>query len=341
MGCDWCFGFMSYSSWWRQHRKLFNDHFNPITVLDYQPAQITHTHLFLRRLLEEPHDFIEHIRLFFAGSIMEVTYGIRVNSHSDSYVSVAEQCLAAISIASVPGRFLVDTFPILKHIPTWFPGAEFKRLANGWSQLNHQLVYRPLEDVKEKIRQGIAKPSVAQSMLESAPDEIGPEYETLVRNCAGIAYAGGADTTVSTIQTFFLAMAMHPDAQAKAQAELDAVVGHSRLPTFADQSSLTYIEALTLELARWNSVSPLALPHASTSDDTYEGYFIPKGTIVLANSWAILNNPDTYPEPERFKPERFLINGHINKDILDPREITFGYGRRYVQSNFILSTGLR
>lgn len=69
--------------------------------------------------------------------------------------------------------------------------------------------------------------------------------------------------TVSAVQTFFLAMALYPDVQRKAQAELDAVVGGSRLPDFSDRDSLPYINALVKESMRWNQVTPLGKPFRS------------------------------------------------------------------------------
>jgi cytochrome P450 len=77
--------------------------------------------------------------------------------------------------------------------------------------------------------------------------------------------------------TFFLAMATHPDCQTKAQEEIDSVIGTHRLPEFDDRSSLPYVEAVYREVMRWKPVAPLIIPHATTEDDVYEGYFIPKG----------------------------------------------------------------
>jgi cytochrome P450 len=59
------------------------------------------------------------------------------------------------------------------------------------------------------------------------------------------------------VQTIFLAMALYPEVQKKAQAEIDAVVGPDRLPDFQDRSSLPYINAIVKESARWNLVVPL------------------------------------------------------------------------------------
>jgi len=62
--------------------------------------------------------------------------------------------------------------------------------------------------------------------------------------------------TVSAIYAFFLAITMFPEAARKAQAELDSVTGHDRLPTFSDRPSLPYINALVSEVLRWHTVVP-------------------------------------------------------------------------------------
>ena len=65
--------------------------------------------------------------------------------------------------------------------------------------------------------------------------------------------------TVSTIQCLFLAMALYPEVQKKAQEELDNVIGNDRLPEFSDRDSLPYINAVVKELLRWNPVLPLGI----------------------------------------------------------------------------------
>ena len=84
-------------------------------------------------------------------------------------------------------------------------------------------------------------------------------------------------------------MVTHPEIQMKAQAELDRVVGTDRLPSYADRASLPYIEAIYRELLRWRPPLNMGVPHTSTKDDNYEGYFIPKGLFVFqisSNSFA-------------------------------------------------------
>ena len=98
-------------------------------------------------------------------------------------------------------------------------------------------------------------------------------------------------------------MAKHPDIQKKAQEEIDTVIGNDRLPEISDRDDLPYIVAILKEVLRWKPILPLsesellaffiydddqlAVSHSSTEDDEYNGYFIPKGTSVLANAWLV------------------------------------------------------
>ena len=65
--------------------------------------------------------------------------------------------------------------------------------------------------------------------------------------------------TVSTLGTFILAMVLYPEVQAKAQAELDRVIGSGRLPEPGDKASLPYIEAVIRETLRWHPVVPVGM----------------------------------------------------------------------------------
>lgn len=79
-------------------------------------------------------------------------------------------------------------------------------------------------------------------------------------------------------------MALFPDVQKKAQAELDQVVGPSRLPDFDDLERMPYIQAIVMETMRWMPVVPIGVPHAVVTDDVYKGYHIPKGAMVVVVS---------------------------------------------------------
>ncbi len=95
--------------------------------------------------------------------------------------------------------------------------------------------------------------------------------------------------THASICAFFLAMSLYPDVQKKAREELDAVVGSTRLPKLGNRANLPYINAIVKETLRWHTVTPMDIPHASTEDDEYDGFFIPEGSIVMVNAWSVAN----------------------------------------------------
>lgn len=93
--------------------------------------------------------------------------------------------------------------------------------------------------------------------------------------------------TVAALSTFFLAMLVSPDAQRKAQEEIDQLTGGLRLPVASDRSSLPFIDAMVKETLRWGPVGPMILPHSSTEDDIWNGHLIPKDAIIIANVWSV------------------------------------------------------
>jgi len=263
---------------------------------------------------------------------------------NDEYVVVAQDALTGVNVAGVPGAFWVEYFPFLKNIPGWIPGVTFKKFAKQYKPRVEEMRFRPFQDVRTKLQSDVGIDCVAASLLRDLPeDTTSREYtekEEIAINTTGVAYAGGADTTTSSAQSFLIAMAMFPDVQTKAQEELDRVVGPDRLPDFNDCNALVYIRAIVLESLRWMPVFPLGLPHSTSEDDDYNDYFIPKGTVVIPNQWAMLHDPKTYPDPEKFYPDRFIKKGEIDSDVLSPSKIAFGFGRRICPGRYLSDNSL-
>jgi len=123
-------------------------------------------------------------------------------------------------------------------------------------------------------------------------------------------------------------MVLYPKVLKKAQAELDRVVGHGRLPDYSDREDLPYIEAIMKEVLRWNPPLPIAIPTRVTQDDVYRGYFIPEGATIVQNVWAVTRDEKLFPDPETFNPDRYLKDGKIDPTVFSPEERVFGGGRR-------------
>lgn len=155
--------------------------------------------------------------------------------------------------------------------------------------------------------------------------------------------------TVSVLLSAILLLVKHPTVLRKAQVELDTkILSSGRLPDMGDEDALPYIAAVLLETLRISPVLPTStsalfsaslhaepcgagVVHLLETDDVYNGYHLPGKSVVVGNAWAILRDPIAYPEPEVFKPERWLTGdgSAINKEVRTPEASgTFGFGRR-------------
>ncbi|KAJ7454671.1 cytochrome P450 [Mycena latifolia] len=328
VGGDFMFAFKRYGDTWRTHRRLFHQEFQPIAVKLFHRQELQEAHNLIRRLLDTPDDYAKHFQHVVSAAIMSIAYGLDVRPSDDPYLNAAQAAVRAMSMAGVPGRFLVDIIPALKYIPSWFPGAGFKRKAAEWNKLVKHMVDRPFMDAKRAVQEGVARPSFCTERLRALYDnEVEAAQEQDIKEVAGTIYAAGTDTLVASLLVFLRAMLENPEAQKKAQEEIDSVLSLGQLPDFADEKALPYVTALVKETLRWWPVTPIGVPHFIVSEDIYRGYRIPAGSIVIANTWAMFNDESVYPEPRSFKPERFLIGGQLNSAARDP-DAAFGFGRR-------------
>ncbi|KAH9855276.1 CyP450 monooxygenase [Lenzites betulinus] len=327
---------MRYGQGWRQQRRIFHQHLQSNLVHTcYRPHIEQATHDLLLNLLDAPEGFSNHIHHLFAASVLSLGYGIKIARDDDHYAEMLRNAMKVLEAAIIPGKYLVEILPVLRYLPSWFPGTEFRRDATyvreKMSHAKH-LLYEHGKSLLDSDPELGGDHSMLASMLRRFGnlqlDGIATkEDETCIIGALLSVYIAGSDTTVASLRAFFLAMAMTPDVQRKAQAELDAVVGRSRLPNLDDRDGLPYINAVVKELTRWNVVAPIGLPHSCLEDDVYDGYFIPKGSVVIANLWAFSRDPRYYPDPETFDPERFFKDGKCYPGARDPSSYIFGLGR--------------
>ncbi|KAI7227304.1 putative cytochrome P450 [Hortaea werneckii] len=284
-------------------------------------------------LKDQGKDLNRYLKIEVAEVIVKIVYGYEIEREKpDPYLQAVERALQQISDAAVPGKWAVDIFPFLEHLPEFL--APFKRTAREWRATLMEVVNEPYTFSKKNLTEETVRDSFVARALEQAETEtsLGPDEDHAIKWTAASLYTGGADTSVSTLEAFFLAMSLYPSVQRKAQAELDTVLGSqpTRPPTTADRPRLPYLNALVEEAQRWHPITPMGLPHTTSSDllvggkQQHEGYLIPAGAIILPAIWWMTRDPVTYHSPEEFKPERFLPPYH------EPlaTEVTFGFGRR-------------
>ncbi|CAE6495896.1 unnamed protein product [Rhizoctonia solani] len=317
-------GLLNYGDRWKGHRKVMHEVLQKKALKIMWPAIVKHTRSLVLRI-SDTRGLQSKIAHAVGAVILQSAYGYEATEAGDPMIGIARAGMQGFSDASMPADFLVNIFPWLQYVPSWFPGAGWKRQAIAWSKARESLINIPFEWTKQQMVNGTALPSALGSLLAglanngSVTDQ--KEEEDRIKWAIGSLYAGAIETTTSTILIFILAMIHNPDIQVKAQQELDTVVSNQRLPEMQDQDDLPYIGRVVKEVFRWRPVGPLGVPHVCAKDDVYRGYFIPKEAVVMGNIWAMCSNPETYPNPEKFDPDRFKIP-------TTPDPPTFGFGRR-------------
>ncbi|KAJ8032093.1 Cytochrome P450 2C25 [Holothuria leucospilota] len=117
--------------------------------------------------------------------------------------------------------------------------------------------------------------------------------------------AGLESTALSLVWTIAL-ISSRPDVEERLEKEVEEVIGYERNPCLADRENMPYTKAVIQESLRYVTVAPLGVYHKVQKDTWFKGYFLPKDTMILPNLWGMHHDPDTFPEPDKFKPERFI-----------------------------------
>jgi cytochrome P450 len=267
-------------------------------IRDHRVFQQNEGKLLTQDLLDRPDEYVFSIERYSVSVVSIIGWGRRINRINDPVAQTALAIMEGVDLV-VPCNQITEVLPSVIRLPSWiwsYPSvckAQARRAGRFFYLLSSEAVNRG--------------ENYAQRLLAAQADHglSNEEIASLTSNLIG----GGVDTTSSTIITFILAMCVFPEAQRKAHEELDGVIGLDRSPSIDDRESLPYVNAVVSEALRWRTVTILGgIPHAPIHDDEYRGYHIPKGTGIYGNIWAIHRHPREFPDPDNFRPERF-VNG--------------------------------
>ncbi|KAF8599139.1 cytochrome P450 [Ceratobasidium sp. AG-I] len=330
-----------YTEDWRTLRRAAHETLTQPACAQHITIQRAESSQLLYDCLVDPKGFYTHIRRNSTSVILSVLFGKRAPRFETKEVQDFFEVNHMWSEALAPGVLPpVDFLPFLKYLPTFL--ASWKTYCETIRRLQRKLYFGLLTEVEERLALGHENGCFIEQVL-ARQSEFGMSRE-LVGYLGDVMIEGGSETTSSWFQSLVLAMAAFPEAQKKAQAELDRVVGSDRVPTPDDFPHLPYIQAVIKECHRWRPVAPLAIPHAAIEDITYRGFKIPAGTTIFVNNWGIAHDPEVYERPEDFWPDRWISNEFGTKPGVDNSDrrntIWFGTGRRLCPGIHLANNGL-
>ncbi|KAH7126913.1 cytochrome P450 [Dendryphion nanum] len=285
----------------------------------------------LVELLDEPDRYNHALESFISRVTCRLAWGH--SEASDELKQRARELLIGVS----PTGALGNKLPFLMSLPDWLvPAKAWERRRMNTERRFFEIMQNQVEtDMKEKK----APQSWMRTYLENRT-KWNFTYELEGAYAVGMHGIAGALTIAAPMQTFCLAMCFYPQYLPILQEELDRVCG-DRLPRAEDRPDLPFLRAVIRECLRWRPPVPTGIPHALTQDDEYNGYFIPKGSVMHPLEWAIARDPAMFPDPEAFNPLRWVEPGYPTyKEPLTefPTVINstqFGYGRRVCQGQTV------
>ncbi|KAF9612326.1 hypothetical protein IFM89_038929, partial [Coptis chinensis] len=207
-------------------------------------------------------------------------------------------------------------------------GRRMKAVSKMVDELLDKIIEEHLSDAKEVQGTHMDFIDVMLSLIEANDSRklhLGRDH---VKAITLDMLAAGMHTSSTTVEWVIAELLKHPRVMKLVQEELQRVVGLDRMVEETDFIKLDYMKMVIKETMRLHPVAPLLIPHESIDDITIKGYFIPKKSRVLINTWAIGRDPNVWSSnAEEFYPERF-IGTNIDFQGHDFRFLPFGSGRR-------------
>nr|AIL94136.1 cytochrome P450 CYP3030A1 [Tigriopus japonicus] len=224
-------------------------------------------------------------------------------------------------VSGNPVRMSDELLRVPQHFATIFSNIDEAHHVPGSENDAHKKSFDP-NLVRDFIDAYLKKIQDTKDPTSSFHEQRG---EVNMRNSMFDLFIAGMDTTATTLSWGLIYMMKWPEIQVKVQEEIARVIGNDT-PSLNHRSKTPYVEATLLEIQRLACIVPWG-PRATLDDVQLGPYVIPKNTHVLYIIQNLTHNPKFFPEPNHFKPERFLSDDGT-KFIRDERVATFGLGKR-------------
>lgn len=314
--------FMSEGDLWRRQRRLMAPLFQPANLSRYAQVMTEAAQSAAARWPDGPVELaaeMTRITMDIVGSTLfgseafdgasDISHAITdvldwVNESSASTALVAQVTLLELSerLSGRMGAFpkgLRDRVDHAIHTPFLVPNAFSPKLRAA----KHILDTRLLELISERRKNPVERDDLLSRLLAAQDADGSSMTDQQLRDESATLFVAGHETTANALAWSFYLLARHPEVRARLQAEVDALGG--KAPDFHDVLRVPLAVRVFKEALRL--YPPLTvLVRQATEPITITGVDIPQGQILFVPTWSLHRNPEVWPEPEAFDPDRFL-----------------------------------
>ncbi|KAG5054533.1 hypothetical protein JHK85_007043 [Glycine max] len=233
--------------------------------------------------------------------------------------------------------YLFGTFVVADAIPSlsWFDFQGYLSFMKSTAKQTDLILEKWLEEHLRKRRverDGGCESDFMDAMIskfEEQEEICGYKRETVIKATSMLLILTGSGSIAITLTWTLSLLLNHPKVLKAAQQELNTHIGKERWVLESDIKNLTYLHAIIKETLRLYPPAPLTGIREVMEDCCVAGYHVPKGTRLLINLWNLQRDPQVWPNPNEFQPERFLTT-HQDIDFMSQNFelIPFSYGRR-------------
>ncbi|XP_071394239.1 cytochrome P450 2K1-like [Centroberyx affinis] len=290
------------------------------------------------KIIEESHNLIEVFEKYkgkafdttesvnhaVSNIICSIIYGSRFEYDNPEFTTMINHANEKIRLTGSPSVQVYNMFPWLGK---WFGDRRQTVNVNAAHKNQMTKLIRGLEETldPQMCRGFVDSFLVHKQSLEESGNMNTHYHKTNLLTTVSNLFGAATDTTGATLRWGLLLMAKYPNVQDQVQEELSRVIG-SRQIRVEDRKNLPYTDAVIRETQRLANVAPLSLPHKTSQDVTFQGYFIKKGTTVYPLLTSVMYDETEWESPHTFNPAHFLDKDGkiVKKDAFLP----FSAGRR-------------
>ncbi|XP_057678894.1 cytochrome P450 2K1-like isoform X1 [Corythoichthys intestinalis] len=269
-------------------------------------------------------DTTQPVNYAVSNVICSIVYGKRFDYDDPEFTAMVDGMNRKIQLAGSPSTQIYNFFPWLgKRLPQ---NKEFFRLTADHGKKNLEIFRRMKESLNPLMCGSLVDAFFIrkQHLEESGVTNSHFHDENLMWTVQNL-FAAGTDTTAATLRWSLLFMAKYPDIQEKVREELSRVIGERQVQV-EDRKNLPFTDAVIHETQRLANIAPMAIPHRTSQDVTFRGYFIEKYTTIYVLLTSVLYDESVWEKPHSFHPDHFLDKD--GKFVKNDAFMPFSAGRR-------------